>query len=422
MLIDRIADARISSTPIAGAPAAPCDLVLAGGLVRAVAPARQDDGDARGETVLRAGGRALIPALVDAHVHLDKAFLLAAAEEDGGPPAPELGAAIAGVARLRGRIGVEEVRRGAERAVDRLIANGVTAARAHVEIDPAVGLALVHLHQDLARARRDAIALDLVAFPQRGLEASGMPDLFAAAMAEGLSVVGGCPYVDADPGRHLDLVFALAERHSAPVDLHLDFSDDPGRSLLALVVERTRAHAMAGRVTIGHVTTLAAMPRDSQARALDALAAAGIALVVLPATDLYLGGHGEPGSRSLAPWERAVDAGVRVAIANNNIENPFAPFGNGNLLQAAWLAGVVRRGAQPARRAALFDAITRAPAAILGLPPHGPAAGACAHLALLDSTEPADVALRAPAVLATLRAGHVVHAIAAPEITRARRP
>jgi cytosine deaminase len=285
-----------------------------------------------------------------------------------------------------------------------------------VEIDVAVGLDLVHLHQDLARAFRDTIALELVAFPQRGLEAAGMPELFAAAMAEGLAVVGGCPYVDADPRRHLDMVFALAERHGAPVDLHLDFSDDSERSLLALVLERTRAHAMAGRVTIGHVTTLAALSRDAQGRALDALARAGVALVVLPATDLYLAGHGEPGTRSLAPWERAVDAGVRVAIANNNIENPFAPFGNGNLLQAAWLAGLIRRGADTSRRRALLDAVTHVPASILGLPAHGPTAGADAHLAVVDSDEPADVVLRAPTVLATLRAGRLVHALQAPEV------
>jgi cytosine deaminase len=414
-LIDRIEGARLGA-----AGTATSDLALGGGRVLAVgAGARVSPAAGGGGAVLRAGGRAVIPALVDAHVHLDKAFLLAAAEADGDAPAPELGAAIAAVARLRGRVPLADVRRAAERAVDRLIAGGVTAARAHVEIDPAVGLGLCHLHLDLARARQDAIALQLVAFPQRGLETRGMPELLAAAMAEGLAVVGGCPYVDADPARHLDLVFALAERHAAPIDLHLDFSDDPARSLLPLVVERTRAHGLAGRVTIGHVTTLAAMPADAQARALDALAAAGIALVVLPATDLYLAGHGHPGTRSLAPWERAVDAGVRVAVANNNIENPFAPFGNGNLLQAAWLAGVARRAAPPARRRALLDAVTHAPAAILGLPAHGPTAGADAHLALLDSDDALDVALRAPAVLATLRAGRLVHALAAPEIVPA---
>jgi cytosine deaminase len=183
-----------------------------------------------------------------------------------------------------------------------------------------------------------------------------------------------------------------------------------------MVVERTRAHALSGRVTVGHVTTLSAMPLDAQARALDALADAGIALVVLPATDLYLGGHGEPGTRSLAPWESAVDAGVRVAIANNNIENPFAPFGNGNLLQAAWLAGLTRRGSDPARRRALFDAITRTPAQILGLPPHGPTANAEAHLVLLDTDEPEGIVLRSPAVLASLRAGRLVHTLAGPRV------
>src|SRR5206468_7229042 len=98
-------------------------------------------------------------------------------------------------------------------------------------------------------------------------------------------------------------------------------------------------------------------------------------------------GHGEPGTRSLAPWERAIEAGVRVAIANNNLENPFAPFGNGNLLQAAWLAGITRRAATPAQARALLDAITHGPAAILGLPPHGPTPGAIAHLIVVDDDE-----------------------------------
>jgi cytosine/creatinine deaminase len=396
------------------------DLTLADGRVREVAPAAGGvAGAAHAGTALRAGGRVVMPALVDAHVHLDKAFLLAAAQEHAGPLAADLPSAIATVARLRGHVAAADVRRAAERALERLVANGVTAARAHVEIDLAVGLDLVHLHQELARERGDVIALDLVAFPQRGLEPPGMSELFEAAMAEGLAVVGGCPYVDSDPRRHLDMVFALAERHGVPIDLHLDFSDDAGQSLLALVVERTRAHAMAGRVTIGHVTTLAAMPPDVQARALESLADAGIALVVLPATDLYLAGHGEPGTRSVAPWERAVDAGVRVAIANNNIENPFAPFGNGNLLQAAWLAGIVRRGAGLRRQQALLDAITHVPAAILERARHGPTAGADAHLAILDSDEPAGVVLRAPSVLATLRAGRLVHLVDAPEtVTR----
>ena len=108
---------------------------------------------------------------------------------------------------------------------------------------------------------------------------------------------------------------------------------------------------------------------------------------------------------------------MRVAIANNNIENPFAPFGNGNLLQAAWLAGLVRRAVAPARRRALLGCHhARAggdPGRCRGMDRR---AGAEAHLALLDTEESAGVALRAPAVLATMRGGRLVHTLAGPAV------
>jgi cytosine deaminase len=349
-------------------------------------------------------------------VHLDKAFLLGMA----GTTQATLPAAIASVAALRSSLSLQQVQANAERAIDRLVSQGVSAARVHVEIDPAVGLELWHFQRELAGRVAERIELQLVAFPQRGLEASGMVELMTAAMSEGAPVIGGCPYVDTDPARHLEIVFALAEHHGTPVDLHLDFSDDPGRSLLNLVAERTRAHAMQGKVTIGHVTTLAAMAPDAQAAALDELAAAGIGLAVLPTTDLYLAGHGEPGTRSLAPIARARAHGVRVAIANNNLQNPFAPFGNGNLLQAAWLAGIVGRASDPASRKQLFEGITSEPAALLGLPAHGPFTGSPAHLALLDAERERDVPLIAPSVLATLRSGRLVHRLSGPEITEQR--
>jgi cytosine deaminase len=405
MLIDRIAGARVAGH------AGPCAIELRRGRV-----ARVTEQERAAGVTLEASGRVVLPAFVDAHVHLDKAFLLADAE-GAGPLQPTLDAAIASVGGLRASLSPARVRAVAERAVARLVRHGVTAARVHVEIDPAVGLDLVHLHQALADGAAGRIALQLVAFPQRGLELPGMVDLFGAAMNLGLEVVGGCPYVDADPRRHLDLVFAMAERHRAPVDLHLDFSDDPGRSLLALVAERTRAHGMQGKVAIGHVTTLAAMAPDAQGRALDLLAESGVSLIVLPATDLYLTGHGEPGARSLAPWERAQRRGVRVAVANNNLGNPFAPFGNGNILQAAWLAGIARHAGGHEARGGLLETVTGAPAAILGLPEHGPRAGADAHLVVVDADDADDVVLEAPAVLATLRAGALVSRTSAPEIT-----
>ncbi|PRY61174.1 amidohydrolase family protein [Glycomyces artemisiae] len=361
-----------------------------------------------GPEVFDAAGRVVLPAFTDAHVHLDKAFLLPAIEDalaaEGTALTPDLSDAIATVARLRDRLPAGAVAASAQRAADTLLRNGTTAARAMVEIDPATGLDLLELHRGLD-TRLD---LQLTAFPQRGLELPGQTDLMRAAMREGAHVVGGCPYVDADPAAHLDFVFGLAEATGAPVDLHLDFSDDPAASQIGLVAERTRALGFQGRVAIGHVTTLAAM--DDPDKALAALADAGIALAVMPATDLYLAGHPRAASggfatRSVAPILRAAELGVRVSIANNNLCNPFAPYGNGSQVQAAWLAGLLFRAVSPADRRVLLDAITANPAAVLGLPERGPVPGAAADLVVVDADRLGDVVVQSPRIAAVVEDG-----------------
>ncbi|MFG3341797.1 amidohydrolase family protein [Glycomyces sp. NPDC048151] len=404
--LDAILDASL--------PGGPADLFLEGGqVVRAAAPGA---GPAAPAT-FDAAGRAVLPAFTDAHVHLDKAFLLEPIARElaaeGAELTADLGDAIAAVARLRPRLGPEVVATGAQRAVDTLVRNGTLAARAMVELDPAVGLDLMDLHADLAARNADRISLQTVAFPQRGLELGGNRELLKGAMASGANVVGGCPYVDADPAAHLDYVFDLAEAHDAPVDLHLDFSDDPDASLIGLVAERTRAHGMHGRVAIGHVTTLAAMTPEQADRAFDTLADAGIALAVMPATDLYLTGRPREATnwhatRPVAPILRAAHAGMAVAITNNNLCNPFAPYGNGSQLQAAWLAGLLFRAVSAADRAILLDAITVNPAAILGLPTHGPTPGSRADLVVLEAASADEALLQSAPVAAVIRSGSLL--------------
>jgi cytosine deaminase len=397
-----------------------CDLAIVDGVIAAVtdagtAPIGGGDfgmGDF-GVDEVDVGGKVVLPATVDAHVHLDKAYLMSHADLVGAID-PTLPAAIASVAALRPLVTAQEVADNARRALDALTRSGTTAARAQVEIDPAIGMDMVALHQQVADEARDRIDVQLVAFPQCGLGSVAMRAALSDAMRAGADVVGGCPYVDEDPAAHLDFVFSLAERHGTPVDLHLDFADEPAASLIGLVAARTRAHGMAGAVSIGHVTTLAAMSPDDQQRAFDLLACLDIALIALPVTDMFLAGHGEPGHRSVAPVDRAVRSGVRVAIGNNNIGNPFAPFGNANLLQAAWLTGIVRRLGSAADRALLLAAVTSGPASILGLTPHGTSVGERADLVVLDCDDVSTAVLQAPVALATVHGGGIVHTVSNP--------
>jgi cytosine deaminase len=82
------------------------------------------------------GGLVLTPGLVDAHIHLDKAFLSERAPSVEGTVAE----ALRVTAEAKRRFTVDDIRARARRVLDQAVRAGTTAMRSHVEIDPIVGL------------------------------------------------------------------------------------------------------------------------------------------------------------------------------------------------------------------------------------------------------------------------------------------
>ena len=129
-------------------------------------------------------------------------------------------------------------------------------------------------------------------FPQEGLTNDpGTEELLVEALRDGGEAIGGCPYMDTDPNAQLEKLFDLAQAFDVDVDLHLDFDLDPSWWHLDEVCRQTERRNYQGRVAIGHATKLSALPpREFDAVAVK-LARAGVAVTVLPATDLYLMGR-----------------------------------------------------------------------------------------------------------------------------------
>lgn len=377
---------------------APVDLDVEGG--RFVSGWR-----AHSERVLDLDQAVALPGLVEPHVHLDKAFLSARLQAVGGG-GWSLRDAIAATATLRASFTRADIVSRASLLLERLAAHGVCAARVHVEIEPTLGLLGVEAHLELRETWSRVMELQLVAFPQNGL-GSGTEELLEEAMRMGCDVVGGCPYVDADQAAHLDAVFALAERWRAPVDLHVDFTDDASSPGVDLVTERTRALGLAGRVAVGHVTALAAMDPDAAARRADDLADAGVHVVSLPQTDLFLGGRSGRQERpgALAPIRMLRDHGVNVCVGTNNIGNAFTPLGRPAPLTMAWLAAVAGHMSGPADTPALLDMVTKNPARMLGYSTWDLCPGSPADLVVLDTDSPDDLVASDPAVLGSMHAG-----------------
>jgi len=81
--------------------------------------------------------------------------------------------------------------------------------------------------------------------------------------------VGGCPYNDTDGRRHIEIVFALAREFGVDADFHVDFFDEADHLHVLDVVRETVRAGWQGRVALGHLTELAALPAAEQ----DAIAA-----------------------------------------------------------------------------------------------------------------------------------------------------
>jgi cytosine deaminase len=380
----------------------PADIGIRAGRIAAL-------GDLAGASTRRrigAEGRLVVPSFVDAHVHLDKAYILDRAPSREGT----LAEAIRVTASAKRAFTVEDIQARARRLLDRAVLAGTTAMRGHVEVDPIVGLRGVEAVLPLRAEYADRLELQLCAFAQEGiLRAPGTEALLRQALRAGADIVGGCPYNDSDGVAHVDRVFALAREFACDVDFHADFADEPVHRHVDVVVDRTEQHGWQGRVAVGHLTELAACDEAEQARIAGRLRASGIAVITLPATDLYLMGRSDTRNvrRGLAPIRRLLAAGVTVAAATNNVQNAFTPVGNADPLLLTCLLVVGAHMGGEADMAAALDMVTGAPARILGRRDHGLAVGCRADLVVLDAPTVAEAVGGLPARALVVKDGRI---------------
>lgn len=238
------------------------DLLVREGRIAAYDPAEPPEGCV---TVDAAGALAL-PSPVDAHIHPDKSTW-------GGPwlsrqPADTLRDLIEGDVRARTAF-TDPVAERAGALMDRAIARGTRAMRAHVDVAPVHGLSGVHQVRAAADARKDLLDVQIVAFPQLGLLSEpGTAELMEQALSEGADVVGGLDPIgiDGDMDGQLDFVFGLAGRRGVPLDIHLHDGGPAGVRQITEIARRTVAAGMRGRVTIGHAFAVAELGAPNSTR------------------------------------------------------------------------------------------------------------------------------------------------------------
>ena len=263
--------------------------------------------------------------------------------------------------------------------------------RTHVEVDPRIGLkgfdAIRRLKADYAWA----IDLQICVFPQEGLtNYPGTDALLVEALRRGAKVIGAAPRYDTDHAGQIERVFALAREFDVDIDMHLDFGNTPEAPDIPLVLELTEKYRLGGRVAVGHMTKLSVMPPAHVAALARRLADAGIAVTVLPATDLFLMGRDRDHSvvRGVADANVLCEHGVNCSISSNNVLNPATPYGDCSLIRMANLHANVLQVATRERLRECFHMISQRSARLLNLADYGLAPGQPADIVIIDAETP----------------------------------
>jgi cytosine deaminase len=375
------------------------DIGIAAG--RIVAVEARLDGYAR---VYDAGGCLACAGLVETHIHLDKSRLL------GRCPA-EPGRAINPVRYVEAfkpDIPEEDVYVRAEATLRECLINGTTRIRTHVEVDPKIGMRGFDALARLARDYAWAVDVQLCVFPQDGLtNVPGTDELLVEALRRGTKVIGGAPRYDTDAAAQIQRIFALAREYDCDVDIHLDVGPTADHLDIHLVAELTERYRLGGRVTVGHMAKLSLMPPDAVAAVARRLADVGVAVTVLPATDLYLMGrsHDHAVPRGVADANVLLQHGVNCSLSSNNVLNPATPFGDCSLIRMANLQANILQVSQPADLAECFHMITSRSAKLLNARDYGIAVGNPADVVVIDSASPEAAVAEIRRPLAVFKAG-----------------
>jgi cytosine/creatinine deaminase len=360
------------------------DIAVTGHQIEAIGP--QLGG--RADHEIDAGGRLVSPGLLNLHLHADKSLLGEVMRPNISGTLPE---AIEITNEFKRAYVPEEVARRAGRVLETGVQNGTTFFRLFADVGTIGGLRAAE-GLFLARERVKGLCrVQVVAFPQEGiLRDPGAADLLEEAITQGADLVGGLPwyeYTDADAREHIDICFQLAKRHDRDIHMLVDDTDDPNSRSLEYLAWKTMREGFQGRVTASHCGAMAAYNDVYAAKVIDMVAAAGITISVNAHINLVCSGRidREPRRRGIARVKELLARGVNVISAQDDVNDPYYPFGKPDQLEVAVMMAHTAQLTRPHELEQVFDMVTVNAARAARLGDYGIAPGRRADLVVIDA-------------------------------------
>lgn len=403
-----VRNARLSDRPAGEL----VDIGIEGGRIIAI-----ERGLAAEAAVYDAKGRLACPGLIETHIHLDKSRII----DRCAPQERSRWSPVTSVKPVKKSMTVEDVRARAERTLQECIKHGTTRMRTQVEVDPGIGMRGFEGVQSLIVDYKWAIDIEICVFPQEGLiNYPGTEELLIEGLRRGARVLGGAPRYDTDEAGQIRRIFELAREFDVDIDIHLDVGPTVEGMNIYLVRELTEKFRRGGRVVVGHMAKLSLLPPGEVAALARSLADTGVAVTVLPTTDLFLMGRNRDHAvvRGVADANLMCEHGVTCSLSSNNVLNPATPYGDCSLIRMANLYANVLQIDRPNELRQCFEMLTARSARLLNLPDYGFAPGLPADIVIINAQSPEQAIAEIAQPLAVFKGGKQTVDWPAPSLLR----
>jgi cytosine deaminase len=360
------------------------DIGIDGDRISAVAPKLT----AKGTNEIDAAGSLVLPGLFNLHFHADKCLLGEIMRANASGALPE---AIEITNDFKRNYDPAEVASRAVRAMEVGVMNGTTFFRLFCDVGTIGGLraarGLLLAREKMAKYCR----VQIVSFPQEGIiRDPGAAELMEEAVKEGCDVVGGLPwyeYTDEDARRHIDICFEMAKKYDLDIHMLVDDTDDPNSRSLEYLAVKTMRENYQGRVTASHCGAMAAYDDVYAAKIVDMVATAGITISVNAHINLTCSARldREPRRRGIARVKELLARGVNITTAQDDVNDPYYPFGKPDPLECASMLAHVAQLTLPHELETAMDAVTINSARAARLTDYGIAPGMRADLVVVGA-------------------------------------
>ena len=365
------------------------------GKICSIIPSNSDfnaDIEKNTSNIIDAGGHLVTPGFIEPHLHIDKCFT--GRKSSSGYYPDKTGDTDTG----------ESVYNTACHVIKAALQNGVTAIRAHVDINPSIGLKNLEAVIEAKKHFNGIFHLQVCPFPSHGLfRDKALQRLMKKAVRKGADAIGGNPASEMtweDSKNHIDFCFKLAKYYGKPLDIHIDETCDPSSKELEYLASKKIKDNYTGSVTASHVCALSSYNQDHAHKIISLVKESGISIILMPATDLMVHGCCNRNLKTIR------SAGINVAYAQNHIcSNSYRGWGKPDPLYTGTLMAHSAQLCTDDEIEFLYDMATFNSARILGHPEHRIAEGAPANMIIVDSPDISEAFRHMPARLFVISRG-----------------